>query len=71
MCKQTTNKLLGFWSAKELYRLSDRHWLASFSANTCGQRGVCRMVGAADLHTVVNLEFSHEAKWTSFQTYSY
>jgi hypothetical protein len=34
------NKLRGSWSASELYRLSDRHLSAKFSANFCVYRGV-------------------------------
>jgi hypothetical protein len=36
--QMTTSKkeLRCFWSANELYRLSDRHWSANFSANLCG-----------------------------------
>jgi hypothetical protein len=30
------NKLRGLYSTSELYRLSDRHLLAEFSANFCG-----------------------------------
>jgi hypothetical protein len=33
---QTTNKLLGPWSASELYRLSDPHLSTKFSINFCG-----------------------------------
>jgi hypothetical protein len=33
-------KLHSFESTCELYRLSDRHWSANFSANFCGYRGV-------------------------------
>jgi hypothetical protein len=32
-------KLRGSYSARELYRLSDRHCLAKFSANFCVRRG--------------------------------
>jgi hypothetical protein len=34
------NKLRGLKSASELYRLSDRHLLAKFSANFYGERDV-------------------------------
>jgi hypothetical protein len=37
---QKTSKLRGLYSASELYRLSDRHLSAKFSANFCGKRGV-------------------------------
>jgi hypothetical protein len=40
-----TNKLRGPWSASELYRLSDRHLSAKFSANICGKRGVAWSAG--------------------------
>jgi hypothetical protein len=39
-CTVKKTKLHGLQSARELYRLIDRHLSAKFSANFCGQRGV-------------------------------
>jgi hypothetical protein len=36
ICVVVKDKLRGFESARELYRLCDRHWSANFSANFCG-----------------------------------
>jgi hypothetical protein len=57
--QQSNKNLRGFWSASELYRLSDRHLLAKFCAYYCrnGQR-----VGSP---TVVNLSFLDRSRYFS------
>jgi hypothetical protein len=63
---RTQNKLRGFRTASEFYRLSDRHRPANFLVPTFVDRGVSRGQRGGSL-TVINLSFLDRSCYFSFQ----